>query len=97
MHVDPDDDPIATQPAAMVVEKVETKTTFSWATCRCTWKITDSSGAVVFSGAAKPRTPFTFPASGAYQLSFAGRVKVTKTRWRTFRINFAFRAEQPSQ
>ena len=97
LHVDPDDDPIATQPATLVVEKVETKAAFSWATCRCAWRISDSSGAVLFAGLAKPKTSFVFPASGAYQLSFSGRVKATKTRWRTFRIDFAFRAEQPTQ
>ena len=97
LHIDPDDDPIATQPATLVVEKVETKATFSWKTCNCAWKITDSSGAVLFSGPAKARLSFTFPEPGAYQLTLSGRVKATKTRWRTFRIPFAFRAEAPTQ
>ena len=96
VHVDPDDEPIATQPATIVVEKVETKAGFAWATCRCTWRISDSTGAVLYQRPARVRTPFVFPASGAYQLTFAGRVKVTKTRWRAFKINFAFRADTPS-
>ena len=33
--------------------------------------------------------------AGAYQLTFAGRVKVTKTRWRAFKIDYAFRADPP--
>ena len=97
LHIDPDDDPVATQPATLVVEKVETKATFSWTTCQCAWKISDSTGAVLFKGKAKARTTFTFPAPGAYQVSLSGRVKATKTRWRTFRIDFAFRAEDPAQ
>jgi hypothetical protein len=96
VHIAPDDDPIATQPATIVVEKVETKATFTWATCKCAWKITDSSGAVVYSKPAKVKTPFVFPEPGAYQLTFSGRVKATKTRWRAFKINYAFRAEPPA-
>ena len=93
IHIAPDDDPVATQPATIVVEKVETRAKFSWATCRCWWKITDSSGTIVYSKPAKAKTVFTFPQPGAYQLTFSGRVKVTTTRWRTFRIPYAWRAE----
>ena len=95
VHIAPDDEPIATQPATIVVEKVETKAKFTWATCRCAWKISDSSGAVLYQKPAKAKTSFVFPATGAYQLTFSGRVKATKTRWRTFRINYAFRANAP--
>jgi hypothetical protein len=106
IHLDPDDEPVATEPATIIVEKVETKATFTWATCRCAWKVTDSSGAVVLQQAAKPKTPIVFPAPGAYQLTLTGRVKVTlkaktrtrpkKTAWRTFRINYAWRADAPA-
>ncbi len=95
VHVNPDDQPIAAQQATIVVEKIETKATFTWATCRCTWRISDSTGAVLYQGPARVRTPFVFPASGAYQLTFAGRVKVTKTRWRAFKIDYALRADPP--
>lgn len=96
VHISPDDQPIATQPSTIVVEKVETKAKFTWATCKCAWKISDSSGAVLYQRPARARTPFVFPSSGAYQLAFSGRVKVAKNRWRTFRIAFAFRADPPS-
>src|SRR4249919_1751076 len=71
VHIAPDDDPIATQPATIVVEKVETKAGFTWATCKCAWKITDSTGAVLYAKPAKVKTPFVFPAPGAYQLTFS--------------------------
>jgi hypothetical protein len=96
VHIAPDDEPIATQPATIVVEKVETKAKFTWATCKCAWRITDSTGKVVYAKAAKLKTPFVFPTPGAYQLTFSGRVRATKTRWRGFRINYAWRAEQPA-
>jgi hypothetical protein len=51
---------------------------------------------VIFRKPATAKTPFVFPAPGAYQLTFSGRVKATKTRWRTFRIDYAWRAEAPT-
>jgi hypothetical protein len=96
VHVSPDDEPIAGQASTIVVEEVETRSKFNWATCKCTWKISDSSGAVLFKGPARVRTPFVFQASGAYQLTLAGRVRVTKTRWRWFKINYALRADPPA-
>ena len=95
VHIDPDDEPVATQPATIVVEKVESKAKFTWATCKCSWTIADSTGAVLLQQAAKARTSFVFPASGAYQLTFSGRVKATKTRWRAFHIKYAWRADAP--
>jgi hypothetical protein len=95
VHIDPDDSPVATQPATIVVERVETRAKFRWLTCRCAWKITDSTGGVVYSNPAKARTSLVFPKPGAYTLSFSGRVKVSTSRWRTFHINYAWRAESP--
>ena len=96
VHIDPDDEPVATQPATIVVEKVESRAKFTWATCRCMWKIADSSGSVVYQAKAKAKTSFVFPAEGAYQLTLSGRVKATKTRWRAFKINYAWRADAPT-
>jgi hypothetical protein len=96
VHVAPDDDPIATRPSTIVVERVETKAKFRWATCKCSWRISNAAGAVLYLGKARVRMPFVFPESGAYQLRFVGRVWVQKIRrWRTFKINYALRAEPP--
>lgn len=96
VHLGPNDEPVATQPATIVVEKVETRARFTWPTCRCVWTISDATGAAIFRKPATAKTPFVFPAPGAYQLTFSGRVKATKTRWRTFRIDYAWRAEAPT-
>jgi hypothetical protein len=96
LHVNPDDEPIATAQSVLLVEKVETRATFTWATCRCTWRITNAAGKLLYLGKARVRTPFVFPESGAYQLRFVGRVKVTKVRWRVFRITYALRADPPA-
>src|SRR5262249_48545083 len=94
LHIDPDDEPIATQPALLVIERVGTKSGFSWKTCRCTMTISDSNNTVVRSGAVGARTTFTFPAEGAYQIVYAGRVQ-KNGKWRTFKIAYAFRADPP--
>src|SRR5690349_13252336 len=88
LHIDPDDEPIATQPAVLVIERVETKSVFSWKTCRCTLTISDSNNTVVRSGAVGAKATFTFPAEGAYQIVYAGRVQKSG-KWRTFRIVYA--------
>jgi hypothetical protein len=92
LHINPDDEPIAAQPAVLVIEKVETKSSFSWKTCRCSMTISDSNDKVIRSGSVGPRTVFTFPVEGAYQIVYAGRVQ-QKGTWRTFRIPYAFRAD----
>lgn len=94
LHINPDDEPIATQPALLVIEKVETKSSFSWKTCRCSMTISDSNDKVIRSGPVGARTVFTFPVEGAYQIVYAGRVK-QKGTWRTFKISYAFRADPP--
>ena len=70
---------------------------FSWLTCRCRLTIMDSSGTTLFQGAVKPRTDFTFPESGAYSLTFAGRVRNLQGKkiWRPFKVSFAIRASEP--
>jgi hypothetical protein len=94
LHINPDDEPIATQPALLVIEKVETKSSFSWKKCRCTMTISDSSGKVIRSGSVGAKTVFTFPVDGAYQIVYAGRVQ-QKGTWRAFKISYAFRADPP--
>ena len=60
LHINPDDEPIATQPALLVIEKVETKSVFSWKSCRCSMTISDSNDNVIRSGPVGARTVFTF-------------------------------------
>jgi hypothetical protein len=96
LHVAPDDEPAATQPAFIVVESVKTRTgRFAWATCRCTVEISNSAREVLRRGPAGRRTVFTFPEAGAYRINVAGRVK-RKAGWRSFKVSFAIRADAPS-
>ena len=95
VHVDPNDEPVATQPATIVIESVKTRMgVFTWKTCKCTLAVSDSSGKVLRQGPATQRTPIVFPEPSAYQLTFAGRVKRNGV-WRTFKIVDALRADAP--
>ena len=93
-HFAPNDDPVAGKPAAVVIERVEVRkgTTFSWKTCRCALMISDSSGKQLYRNtAASRKTPFVFPASGAYKVTFSGRAK-RAGRWHSFLVSDAVRA-----
>jgi hypothetical protein len=95
VHVAPDDEPVATQEALVLVERVKTRTgRFAWANCRCTLEISNSAREVLRKGAVTPRSAFTFPEPGAYRLTVSGRVK-RKARWATFKVSFAIRANAP--
>lgn len=92
LHVTPNDEPVAGEVAELLVPKVKTRTgKFSWATCRCTVKVSDSDKNVLLSAPAKPRTEFTFPALAAYKIEIAGRV-LRKGKWASFKVAFAIRA-----
>lgn len=93
LHVSPDDEPVAGQPATIVVEKVKPprRGTFRFSTCRCRLRVTSSSGAVLLDRAAGKRTAFTFPDVAAYRIQFSGRYR-KGSRSRTFSTSFAIRA-----
>ena len=93
MHVSPDDEPIAAERADILVPKVKTRTgKFSWSTCKCELVIADSSGKSILDQQVTPHTVFTFPSSGAYSLTFSGRV-LRGGAWAPFSVAFAIRAD----
>ena len=98
VHVNPNDEPIATVPTTIWVVRVKNVKgtgTFSWATCRCQLKVFDSSGTVVQNGPAKTaKTVVTFPEAKAYGITFSGRIK-RNGAWRTFKVSYAIRAAAP--
>jgi hypothetical protein len=93
IHVAPDDEPQAGQPAAINVLGARRKGyKFSFRTCGCRLIVTDSSGAKLLDRAVRAkRTTFTFPRSGAYEITVSGRVK-RGSRSRKFTARFAYRA-----
>jgi hypothetical protein len=96
VHVAPDDEPIVGVVSVIGVTRVTTRPgRFAWATCRCTVEVRYAEGQVLRRGRAGPRTEFTFPAAGAYEIRVAGRVKRGKV-WRWFKVAFVVRANDPA-
>jgi hypothetical protein len=92
MHVTPDDEPVSGQPSRIIVSKVRpSRGSFSFRTCACYLRISDSAGDVVLNRRAKRTTRFTFPRATAYEIVFTGRVK-RGSRYKRFRVSFAIRA-----
>jgi hypothetical protein len=92
MHVTPDDEPVAGQSSRVLVTKVRpSRGRFSWRSCKCYLRISDTDGRVVLNRRAKRSQRFTFPRATAYELVFSGRVK-RNGRFVRFRVDFAIRA-----
>ena len=93
VHVSPDDEPVARQPATINVVRVKVPGSgrFSFRSCGCRLRVTDSSGAVVLSRSAGKHTRITFPRPAAYQIVFSGSYRRGSAK-RSFRTTFAIRA-----
>ena len=83
---------VAGQSSKVIVTKVRpNRGTFSWRSCKCYLRISDSTGKVVLNRKAKRTMSFTFPRATAYELVFSGRVK-RSGKFVRFRVDFAVRA-----
>jgi hypothetical protein len=93
LHVDPDDQPEAGRSSSIRVLKVAvpSRASFSFRSCGCRLKITNSAGTVLRDSRMKSRTSFTFPKSGAYRLTYSGSYRRSGNRKR-FSASFAIRA-----
>jgi hypothetical protein len=93
LHVAPDDEPVAGQPATIVVTRVRPprRGVFRFATCSCRVRVQDSAGHVLLDRRTGKRTPFTFPAAAAYRITYSGNYRRAGKR-RTFHVSFSLRA-----
>jgi hypothetical protein len=92
MHVTPEDEPIAGRSSKVLVTKVRpNRGRFTWRSCKCYLRISDSTGKVVLNRRARRSQSFTFPRASAYEIVFSGRVKRGGS-FKRFRVDFAIRA-----
>ena len=93
LHVDPNDEPEAGVSSSIRVLKVAVprRARFSFRSCGCRLKITDSSGTVLRNAAMTTSTRFEFPKAGAYRLTYSGSYRRSGNRKR-FSASFAIRA-----
>jgi hypothetical protein len=94
LHVLPEDEPVAGQPATIVAVKVAPPrgARFRFGTCRCRVRVRTAAGAVVLNRRAGKRTRFTFPQPGAYQITYSGTYRSKRGATRSFAADFAIRA-----
>lgn len=91
VHVTPDDEPVAGRVSTITARVKPSRGRFTWRSCKCYLRITDSSGRVVLNRRAKRTQRFTFPRATAYEIVFSGRVKRGGS-FKRFRVDFAVRA-----
>jgi hypothetical protein len=102
MHIEPDDDPIANQPAKFFFEFQDTKSKFNTADCNCNviifqndkklaslplFKNTDTSDFVT------PQFLYTFPGKAVYDIKLSGSSKVSGG-FQSFALDFAVRVDK---
>jgi hypothetical protein len=96
LHVNPDDQPIAGQPAYVYVTKVRVgrRARFRWRKCACRLTVTSAGGELVGDLAVRGSAaiPFVFPQEGAYGMTLSGRYR-RRHRWRPFSVTFGIRAD----
>ena len=91
VHVTPDDEPVVGRVSTITARVKPSRGRFTWRSCKCYLRITDSSGRVVLNRRAKRTQRFTFPRATAYEIVFSGRVKRGGS-YKRFRVDFAVRA-----
>jgi hypothetical protein len=94
LHVLPDDEPRAGEPATIVVVRVTPPTggRFTLRACTCRVKVTDASGHVLLNKRTGKRTTFTFPDQAAYEITYSGSYRARSHKTRRFSAAFAIRA-----
>ena len=93
MHIAPDDEPVAGQPATIVFISAKRR---GWSlqrgSCGCRITVTDSSGDTLLNRRSGRReTRITFPRAGAYRIRISGRLQRCDRR-KSFNASFTYRA-----
>jgi hypothetical protein len=101
MHSNPDDDPIAGEPAALLFDVDDKNDKFDPINCNCT-VIISTENKEIFNGPALRidgpsiyglTLPFTFPQRGIYQIKFSGGPK-NSSQFQNFSVNFDLRIDR---
>jgi hypothetical protein len=93
MHVLPGDEPQAGRLATIVIVQVKPpRGRFTFARCRCHIKVRTATGRVLLDRATGKRTPFTFPDSAAYEITYSGSYRAKGNKPQRFSTTFAIRA-----
>lgn len=94
IHIAPDDEPVAGQPASIVFVSAKRP---GWSlhrrSCGCRVKVSDSSGTQLLNRSIRTRTTsYTFPKAGAYRITISGHMK-RGSKSKSFNASFTYRAD----
>ncbi len=94
LHVLPDDEPVAGQPATIVAVKVTPPRggRFAFGSCTCRVKVATATGRVLLNKRTGKRTPFVFPDRAAYEITYSGSYRAKSKKTKRFSAVFAMRA-----
>ena len=94
LHVLPDDEPVAGQPATIVAVRVRPPKDgrFTFGSCTCRVKVTTATGRVLLNKRTGKRTPFVFPDRAAYEITYSGSYRASGAKTKRFSAVFAMRA-----
>jgi|GEM_PF-785460 len=90
MHVDPDDDPIAGQPAKFYFEFKDKDNKFSFQNCDCSATITRNTQQVFSAPLPPDGFSYTFPERDVYVLDITGQPKQAG-QFQSFRLEYTLR------
>jgi hypothetical protein len=102
MHIEPDDDPIAGQPAKFFFEFQDKKSKFKTADCNCNVVISQNDKQLVSlplfkntnsSDFVTPQFVYTFPGKAVYDIKLSGSSK-TAGEFQGFALDFAVRVDK---
>jgi hypothetical protein len=104
LHVDPDDAPVATQPAILNFIFDDTAERFQLADCACSLSVSEQGKPLYFSALSAPTgpsvygaaAPFVFPRADVYQIAVTGQ-PVQAGEFQPFNVSWNFRVENPTQ
>ena len=94
LHVLPDDEPVAGQPATIVAVKVRPPKggRFAFGSCGCRVKVATATGKALLNRRAGKRTHFEFPDPAAYEITYSGSYRAANGKAKRFSAAFAIRA-----
>lgn len=94
LHVLPDDEPVAGQPATIVAVRVKPPKggRFTFGSCLCRVRVATATGKVLLNRRTGKRTRFVFPDPAAYEITYSGRYRAKGAMTKRFSAVFAIRA-----
>jgi hypothetical protein len=94
LHVLPDDEPVAGQPATIVAIRIRPPAggRFRFGSCACRIKVGTATGRVLMNKRTAKRTSFVFPDPAAYEITYSGSYRARDGRTKRFGAVFAIRA-----